>query len=128
MMPYIINAGLVLTGCLAFYKIFLQKETFYKLNRAVLLACLAIAFTLPLIPVPQELSIRKSSISSTEDSKGIVQRIESPSSQQRNLAHWENNSVIRNLPEQKPEAPLEVNEAISPLSRQADLSKTEPAL
>ncbi|HKP31972.1 MAG TPA: M56 family metallopeptidase, partial [Chitinophagaceae bacterium] len=52
------NAGLIVTGCLAFYKIFLQKETFYRLNRTVLLVCLAIAFTLPTIKVPQEFSLK----------------------------------------------------------------------
>ena len=58
MMPYIINAGLILTGCFAFYKIFLQRETFYRLNRAVLVGCVAISFSLPLLRVPQEWSLR----------------------------------------------------------------------
>ena len=57
MMPYIINAGLILTGCFAFYKIFLQKETFYRLNRAILVGCVAISFSLPLVRVPQEWSL-----------------------------------------------------------------------
>ena len=59
MIPYIINVGLIVTGCLAFYKIFLRKETFYRLNRSVLLACLIASFTLPLIPIPSEWSFRK---------------------------------------------------------------------
>ena len=59
MIPYIINAGLILTACIAFYKLLLQKETFYRLNRLVLLLCLVVAFTLPLLPVPQQLSFRK---------------------------------------------------------------------
>src|ERR1043166_7601250 len=58
MMPYIINVALVLTGCLAFYKLLLQKQTFYRVNRYVLLTCLAIAFSLPLLKVPQQLSLR----------------------------------------------------------------------
>ncbi|HEX5151929.1 MAG TPA: M56 family metallopeptidase [Parafilimonas sp.] len=59
MIPYIINAGLILTACIAFYKLLLQKETFYRLNRFVLLLCLVVAFALPLLPVPQQLSFRK---------------------------------------------------------------------
>src|SRR6476620_7492255 len=59
MMSYIINAGLILTACIAFYKLLLQKETFFRLNRFVLLLCLVVAFTLPLLPVPQQLSFRK---------------------------------------------------------------------
>src|SRR6478752_3017427 len=59
MIPYIINAGLLVTGCFAFYKIFLQKETFYHLNRSMLMLCLLVSFILPLVPVPQEWSFRK---------------------------------------------------------------------
>ena len=59
MMPYILNVGLILAGCLAFYKVLLHKETFYRLNRYVLMLCLLIAFSLPLLPVPQQLSLRK---------------------------------------------------------------------
>ncbi len=59
MMPYIINVALILAGCLAFYKVLLQKETFYKLNRYVLMICLMVSFSLPLLPVPQQWSLRK---------------------------------------------------------------------
>jgi hypothetical protein len=59
MIPYIINVALILTGCLAFYKILLHKETFYKMNRYVLILCLFIAFSLPLLRVPQQWSFRK---------------------------------------------------------------------
>lgn len=59
MMPYIINAGLILAGCLIFYKILLKRETFYRVNRYILITCLLISFTLPLIPVPQQWSFRK---------------------------------------------------------------------
>lgn len=59
MIPYIINAGLILAGCLAFYKLLLQKETFYKLNRYVLVICIVTSFSLPLLPVPQQWSFRK---------------------------------------------------------------------
>ena len=59
MIPYIINVGLILSGCIVFYKLLLQKETFYQVNRWVLITCLLIAFSLPLIRVPQDWSLRK---------------------------------------------------------------------
>lgn len=59
MIPYILYSALILTACLVFYKLLLQKETFFHLNRFVLLSCMALAFILPLIPVPQQLSFRK---------------------------------------------------------------------
>jgi len=59
MIPYILNVGLVLTACLCFYKLLLKKETFYRVNRYVLMLCLLIAFSLPLIHIPQQFSLRK---------------------------------------------------------------------
>jgi hypothetical protein len=61
MIPYIIYAGLLLAGCLSFYKILLQKETFFRLNRYVLLACILLSFAVPFIPVPENISFRKTS-------------------------------------------------------------------
>jgi hypothetical protein len=59
MTPYILHAGVILACCLIFYKVLLQKETFYHLNRLVLSGCLVLSFTLPLLPIPQQLSLRK---------------------------------------------------------------------
>jgi hypothetical protein len=59
MIPYILYSALILSACLLFYKLLLQKETFFQLNRVVLLCCMVLAFVLPLIPVPQQLSLRK---------------------------------------------------------------------
>lgn len=59
MIFYAISVAVILAGCFAFYKIFLQSETFFPLNRFVLLGCLALSFGLPLIPVPQQFSFRK---------------------------------------------------------------------
>ena len=59
MIFYALNVALILAGCFLFYKILLQKETFFPLNRFVLLGCLFLSFSLPLIPVPQQLSFRK---------------------------------------------------------------------
>src|SRR5258708_13118112 len=60
MIPYILHVTVITTACFLFYKLFLQKETFYKLNRWTLLGCLAVSFTLPLLPVPGNWSWRES--------------------------------------------------------------------
>src|SRR5215217_7962241 len=59
MIPYILYAALILTASLIFYKLLLQKETFFHLNRMILLGCMLLAFLLPLIKIPQQLSFRK---------------------------------------------------------------------
>lgn len=59
MMPYILHAGLILAACLIFYKILLQRETFFRLNRWVLMVCLVLSFGLPLIEVPQQWSFQR---------------------------------------------------------------------
>lgn len=58
MIPYILHVPAITTACFLFYKLLLQKETFYRLNRWTLLGCLAVSFTLPLLPVPPEWSWR----------------------------------------------------------------------
>jgi hypothetical protein len=58
MIPYILHVALLISVCLLFYKIFLQKETFYLLNRVVLLICLGLSFMLPLISIPQAWTLR----------------------------------------------------------------------
>src|SRR5678815_3238946 len=57
--PYIINVAVILLVCLAFYKLLLHRETFYKVNRYMLIVCLVISFALPLLHVPAEFSLRK---------------------------------------------------------------------
>ncbi|MGZ3753417.1 MAG: hypothetical protein ACXVAU_19185, partial [Mucilaginibacter sp.] len=58
MIPYILHVALLISICLLFYKIFLQRETFYGLNRVVLLICLGLSFVLPLITIPQAWTLR----------------------------------------------------------------------
>src|SRR6476469_4334148 len=58
-LPYIVNVALILATCLVFYKLLLRRETFYKVNRYMLITCLAISFALPLLQVPQKFSLRK---------------------------------------------------------------------
>jgi hypothetical protein len=61
-LPYIINVAVILLACLAFYKLLLRRETFYKVNRYMLIACLAISFAMPLLQVPAQFSLRKASV------------------------------------------------------------------
>ena len=58
MIPYILHVALLITVCLLFYKLLLQKETFYRLNRLILVFCLALSFILPLVPIPQQWALR----------------------------------------------------------------------
>jgi len=58
MIPYTLHVALLITVCLLFYKLLLQKETFYRLNRVILVFCLALSFILPLVPIPQQWALR----------------------------------------------------------------------
>jgi len=53
MIPYILHVTVITTICFFFYKLLLQKETFYRWNRWMLMGCLALAFLLPLLPAPR---------------------------------------------------------------------------
>jgi len=59
MIPYLLHVALLISVCLLFYKLLLQRETFYHLNRIVLVFCLALSFALPLIPIPQQWALRE---------------------------------------------------------------------
>ncbi len=73
-LPYIINVALVLGACLAFYKLLLRRETFYKTNRYVLMGCLVIAFALPLFTIPENLSLRNTNRSVRTHSEELGDR------------------------------------------------------
>ncbi|WP_235524252.1 M56 family metallopeptidase [Pedobacter sp. Hv1] len=59
MIFYLLSVALILTACFIFYKVLLQQETFFPLNRFILIGCLALSFSIPFIPIPQEWSFRK---------------------------------------------------------------------
>lgn len=58
MIPYTLHVALLISVCLFFYRLLLSKETFYRLNRLVLISSLALSFLIPLVPVPQQLTFR----------------------------------------------------------------------
>ena len=59
MIPYILHISILVACSYIFYKLFLEGETFFQLNRWVLLACVLLAFVLPFLEVPQEWSLRE---------------------------------------------------------------------
>ncbi len=65
MIPYILHVTVITTICFLFYKLLLQKETFYRLNRWMLMGSLAVAFVLPLLPAPRLWSWRGSDVHQT---------------------------------------------------------------
>ncbi|HEY4323960.1 MAG TPA: M56 family metallopeptidase [Mucilaginibacter sp.] len=90
MIPYILHVAILITVCLLFYKLLLQKETFYRLNRWVLVFCLALSFVIPLVPVPQQWALLNTSKTTEE----TVQPAPFIPAQQ--------NSVVQTQPEAKP--------------------------
>ncbi|MEM9260439.1 MAG: hypothetical protein AAGA62_12390, partial [Bacteroidota bacterium] len=57
-MNYLIHAGLLLAACFIYYWLLLRSETHFRLNRWVLLGCLAGSLCLPLVTVPAAWSLR----------------------------------------------------------------------
>ena len=62
MIPYILHISILVACSYIFYKLFLEGETFFQLNRWVLLACALLAFVLPFFEVPQEWSLRQANV------------------------------------------------------------------
>lgn len=58
MTSYILHVSLLLGLGFLLYQVLLKKETFYSLNRVILVSYLVLAFSLPLIHIPQEWSLR----------------------------------------------------------------------
>ncbi|WP_245681361.1 M56 family metallopeptidase [Arcticibacter eurypsychrophilus] len=65
MIVYLLHVALIIGIILIFYKVLLHNETFFRLNRFMLLACLMFAFLLPLIHLPPQWSFRKSATETT---------------------------------------------------------------
>jgi hypothetical protein len=58
MMPYILQVALVTSILWIFYRLLLQRETFFRLNRVFLFSGLMFSFLLPLVPVPEKWSLQ----------------------------------------------------------------------
>lgn len=59
MISYILTTAAVIALSLLFYRAFLQRETFFRVNRIVLLSCLMLSFIIPLVRVPAKFSFRQ---------------------------------------------------------------------
>ncbi|MEM1328104.1 MAG: M56 family metallopeptidase [Bacteroidota bacterium] len=57
MIPYILHIAILLASFYLLYKLLLEKETFFSLNRYVLLFAVAISFSLPLYEIPVAWSV-----------------------------------------------------------------------
>ena len=53
MITILIKASIVMIVLLGFYKLVLERESFFTANRAYLLLCLVLAFSLPFVALPQ---------------------------------------------------------------------------
>lgn len=59
MITYILTTAALIALSLLFYRAFLERETFFRVNRLVLLACLMLSFIIPLVHVPAKFSFRQ---------------------------------------------------------------------
>lgn len=59
MIPYILHVAILLAGCYLFYQTLLKNETFFGINRLILVICVMLSFLLPLYEMPQEWSLRQ---------------------------------------------------------------------
>ncbi|MEN0046002.1 MAG: hypothetical protein AAF806_02975, partial [Bacteroidota bacterium] len=53
MFLFLLKASLIVVILLAFYKLFLEKESFFAVNRIYLLACMILAVALPFLSLPK---------------------------------------------------------------------------
>lgn len=116
MIPYSIHVALLLAVCLLFYKLLLQKETYYRLNRVILLTCLVLAFLLPLVPVPRQFSLVNSELAA-------VNGPQKPIAEQLTVAD------PGNLPDVQAAQPAPVDKTVLPnVSAKTETPAIQPAV
>jgi len=76
MIPYLLYVALLLAVCLLFYKLLLQRETFYRLNRYTLLCCLGFCFLIPLIHPPAKWSAQNTE--KPVEQPVVIQQVQEP--------------------------------------------------
>jgi len=62
MINYILHVSLLLGLGFILYQVLLKKETFYSLNRVILASYLILAFSLPMIQIPQSWSLQSAEL------------------------------------------------------------------
>ncbi len=77
-MEYIIHSSALIGLSYIIYRFFLSKETFYHLNRWILLSLIVLSFSLPFITVPENLSFKSIAVKEVtqQPSKTTVSNIE----------------------------------------------------
>ncbi|GAB3175520.1 M56 family metallopeptidase [Telluribacter humicola] len=97
MIPYMLHVAIILSGCFVFYKVLLQKETFFLLNRYVLVGCLLLAFLLPFAPVPQQWALR---MEATVPASEVLNKVPLPDTQPVEQVQQETQAVSAPAPAQ----------------------------
>ena len=69
MIPYLLHSSILLTGCFIFYWLLIRQETFFKLNRWVLISSIALSLLIPLIQMPESWSLRQATATEIQDAK-----------------------------------------------------------
>ena len=120
MIPYILHVTAITTICFLFYKLLLQKETFYRLNRWILMGCLAVSFGLPLLSVPREFSWRDkwTELTSRQDEQRVASRTEKPGTSGEGI------SKVKAGSEYAPAVASPATVSADPQSAAADLKST----
>ena len=81
MIPYIFHVAVLIVLFYLLYQFLLSKETFFGLNRYLLMASIAMAFALPLYKVPQEWSIWEAPIhvvANSQPTSELAMEMETP--------------------------------------------------
>lgn len=107
MIPYVLHVAVLISVCLVFYKVLLQRETFYKLNRLVLVFCLGLSFALPLVPIPQQWALRNNPVKqpvtpSKSDELVIVNQSQSISLPKQEAIKTTPSPTVQSEPQVKP--------------------------
>ncbi len=72
MISYLLHSTILLSGITLFYWIFLRNETFFRLNRWTLVCCILLSLFLPLITVPEYISMHKNEMGITNQVEQII--------------------------------------------------------
>jgi len=118
MLPYIFHVSLLLAICYLLYRTLWEKETYFQLNRWILITCLLLSFGLPSLTVPANWSLQKRvaqrEISPEEKPKeSIIKTITKPSLQ---TAESDGKKVIVEAGDSKEMLEQEVqSKAVSPV-------------
>ncbi len=59
MIPYLLHVACLIALCYGFYRLLLARETFFQLNRWILIGAILMAFLLPLWQIPQQWTWRQ---------------------------------------------------------------------